>query len=57
MVHCAPLATNDGRWDRFNIVWSRAYEVYAAILEIAVRTNVIIYDPQVPEVILPPELT
>jgi hypothetical protein len=41
----------------FNIVWSRAPEMYTAILEIAARTNVIIYDPQVPEVILPPGLT
>jgi hypothetical protein len=41
----------------FNIVWSRAHEMCTAILEIAARTNVIIYDPQVPEVILPPGLT
>jgi len=36
------------------IRWSRADETYTAILEIAARANVIIYDPQVPEVILPP---
>jgi hypothetical protein len=41
----------------FNIVWSRADEVYQAILEIAARANVIIYDPQVPDVILPPGLS
>lgn len=41
----------------FAIVWSRADEMYAAILEIAARANVIIYDRQVPEVILPPGLT
>jgi hypothetical protein len=40
-----------------NIIWSRADEMYTAILEIAARANVIIYDPQVPEVILPPGLT
>ena len=40
-----------------NIVWARANEMYMAILEIAARTNVIIYDPRVPEVILPPGLT
>jgi hypothetical protein len=39
------------------IIWSRADEMYTAILEIAGRANVIIYDPQVPEVILPPGLT
>ena len=38
----------------FTIVWSRADEMYAAILEIAARANVIIYDPQAGEVILPP---
>jgi hypothetical protein len=37
----------------FNIAWSCAEEMYAAILEIAARTKVIIYDPQVPEVIPP----
>ena len=37
----------------FAIVWSRADEVYTAVLEIAARTNVIIYDPQAGEVILP----
>lgn len=41
----------------FGVVWSRADEVYTAILEIAARANVIIYDPQLPEVILPPGLT
>ena len=35
----------------------RAYEVYAAISEIAARPNVIIYDPHIPEAILPPRLT
>lgn len=39
------------------IVWSRVDEMYTAILEIAAHANVIIYDPQVPEVILPPGLT
>jgi hypothetical protein len=39
------------------IIWSRADEMYTAVLEIAARANVIIYDPQVPEVILPPGLT
>src|SRR5712691_8905362 len=37
------------------IRWSRAEEMYTAIVEIAARTNVIIYDPQGPEVICPPE--
>jgi len=32
----------------------RADEVYTAILEIATRSNVIIYDPQAGEVTLPP---
>jgi hypothetical protein len=41
----------------FTIVWSRADEMYTAILEIAARANVIIYDPQLSEVILPPGLT
>ena len=40
----------------FAIVWSRADEMYTAVLEIAARTNVIIYDPQAGEVILPPGL-
>lgn len=40
----------------FTIVWSHADEMYTATLEIAARTNVIIYDPQIPEVILPPGL-
>jgi hypothetical protein len=31
--------------------------MYTAILEIAAHANVIIYDPQVPEVLLPPGLT
>ena len=39
------------------IIWSRADEMYTATLEIAARANVMIYDPQVPEVILPPGLT
>jgi hypothetical protein len=37
-----------------NIRWSRADEMYPAIVEIAARSKVIIYDPQVPKVILPP---
>jgi hypothetical protein len=41
----------------FAIVWSRADEMYTAILEIATRANVIICDPQLPGVILPPRLT
>jgi hypothetical protein len=41
----------------FAIVWSRADEMYTAILEIAAHAKVIIYDPQVPEVLLPPGLT
>jgi hypothetical protein len=41
----------------FAVGWSRADETYTAIVEIAARTNVIIYDPQGPEVILPPGLT
>ena len=41
----------------FAVVWSRADEMYTAILEIAAHANVIIYDPQVPEVVLPPGLT
>jgi hypothetical protein len=36
------------------IVWSRADDMRTAILEIAAHANVIIYDRQVPEVILPP---
>jgi hypothetical protein len=40
----------------FVIVWSRADEMYTAILEIAARTNVIIYNPQFGEVIIPPRL-
>jgi hypothetical protein len=32
-------------------------EMHAAIVEIAVGHNVIIYDPQVPEVICPPDRT
>jgi hypothetical protein len=46
-----------GGWTGFAIVWSRADEMYTAILEIAAHANVIIYDPQVPEVLLPPGLT
>ena len=38
----------------FGIRWSRADEMRKAILEIAARTNVIIYDRQIPEVISPP---
>ena len=41
----------------FAVVWSRADEMYTAILEIAAHANVIIYDSQVPEVVLPPGLT
>jgi hypothetical protein len=41
----------------FAIVWSRADEIRMTILEIAARSNVIIYDPQAGEVILPPGLT
>jgi hypothetical protein len=40
----------------FVVLWSRVDEVYTAILEIAARTNVIIYDPQFGDVILPPGL-
>ena len=36
------------------IRWSRATEMRTALLEIAARTNVIIYDGQLPEVICPP---
>jgi hypothetical protein len=38
----------------FGISWSRADEMREAILEIAARTGVIIYDRQIPEVICPP---
>jgi hypothetical protein len=41
----------------FAIVWSRADEMDTAILEIAAHANVIIYDHQVPEVLLSPGLT
>jgi hypothetical protein len=37
------------------IRWSRTEEMYSAIVEIAAANNVIIYDPQVPEVICPPD--
>jgi hypothetical protein len=36
------------------IRWSRTEKMYPAIVEIAAGSNVIIYDPQVPEVICPP---
>jgi hypothetical protein len=36
------------------IRWSRAEEVYTALVEIAADSNVIIYDQQTPEVICPP---
>jgi hypothetical protein len=38
-----------------NISWSRADEMYEAILQIAARTRVIIYNPQIPEVVPPPD--
>ncbi|HEY1914584.1 MAG TPA: hypothetical protein VGH27_03320 [Streptosporangiaceae bacterium] len=38
-----------------NIAWSRADEVYTAVLEIAAGTKVIIYNPQDAEVIPPPD--
>jgi hypothetical protein len=41
----------------FAVAWSRADEMRTAILEIAARSNAIIYDPQAGEVILPPGLT
>jgi len=36
------------------ISWSRAEEIYTALVEIAADRNVIIYDPQTPQVICPP---
>ena len=48
MTVAGPALTSSG---------SRADEVYQAILEIAARANMIIYDPQVPDVILPPGLS
>jgi hypothetical protein len=41
----------------FSVVWSRAEEMYLAILEIAAGANVIIYDHQSDEVIVPPGLS
>jgi hypothetical protein len=40
-----------------NIRWPHAASMLAAILEIAARTNVIVFDPQSGQVILPPGLT
>lgn len=40
-----------------NIRWPNAATMLAAILEIAARTNVIVFDPQSGQVILPPGLT
>jgi hypothetical protein len=40
-----------------NIRWPHAASMLAAILEIAARTNVIVFDPQSEQVILPPGLT
>ena len=37
------------------IRWARTEEMYAAIVEIAAGNNVILYDPQVPDVICPPD--
>lgn len=49
-----PLWQPVGCGTALNIAWSRAEEMYAAILEIAARVNVAIYDPQADEVITPP---
>jgi hypothetical protein len=40
-----------------NIRWPHADSMLAAILEIAARANVIVFDPQSEQVILPPDLT
>jgi hypothetical protein len=40
-----------------NIRWPHAASMLAAILEIAARTNVIVFDPQSGQVILPPGFT
>jgi hypothetical protein len=40
-----------------NIRWSRAAAMLTAILEIAARTNVIVFDPQSEQVFLPPGRT
>jgi hypothetical protein len=47
---------NGGGTD-LNIRWPKADSMLAAILEIAARTNVIVFDPQSGQVILPPGLT
>lgn len=39
-----------------NIRWANAAAMLAAILEIAARTNVIVFDPQSEQVLLPPGL-
>jgi hypothetical protein len=46
-----------GGGTELNIRWPNAASMLAAILEIAARTNVIVFDPQSGQLILPPGLT
>lgn len=51
---CWPLwGPMTGGGTGLNIAWSRADSMRPTILEIASRANVIVYDPQVDQVILP----